>query len=169
MKRVFTLALTIFPLLEGGLPSWAQETKKDGPCMSDLVNTSSDQEEFHGSVAAFLKSVKERDFSTFQKFFRNDLPFTAVLPGGKIIDDLPTFMASQSSWFEGKTGSFDYTVQRAESSSDLGSAHAIVDYKNIDANGKAFALQIYISFLFRKVDGDWFLIHDQNSVLREVR
>jgi ketosteroid isomerase-like protein len=138
-------------------------------CMGSLLNSSAALNEFSQTATKFLTSVKERDFNTFKKFFREDLEFTAILPGGKVINDVSTFMASQSSWFNGKTGSFDFSFQRTEMSGDLGSAHATVDYKNVDAGGKPFELEIYITFLFRKVDGSWFLVHDQNSVLREVR
>ena len=169
MNRNLSLAMTLFALFTVGLSNLAWAGKDKGSCMGSLVNSNVIQSEFLAVAAKFLTSVKQRDFQTFERFFREDLEFTAILPGGKIINDVPAFMASQTSWFNGKTGSFDFMLQRAEATSDLGTAFAVVDYKNVDSSGKPFELEIYISFIFRKVDGNWFLVHDQNTVLREVK
>ena len=137
--------------------------------MNSLDPKIATEREFHAAVQAFLGAVKNRDFQAFERYFRTDLEFKAVLPGGKIFDDVPSFMASQMNWFNGKSGSFDFKVERTEVASDLGAAFAKVSYKDNDVKGNPFALEIYISFLFRRVDGQWFLIHDQNSVLRESK
>ena len=166
-KSLLTVGLIILSVTAVGPFAWAG--KRAESCMSSLMGSDKLQNEFREIAVKFLSSVKERDFSTFERFFRDDLAFTAVLPGGKIINDVPTFMASQSTWFNGKTGSFDFSIKRTEATSELGSVHAVVDYKNIDSAGKPFELEIYISFLFRKVGEKWFLVHDQNTVLREVK
>ena len=161
------LTLVLILAMVSGPKAWAGKDK--GTCMVSLMNPEVAKNEFHQMATKFLAAVRERDLGTFEQFFREDLEFAAILPGGKIINDVPTFMASQKPWFNGNTGSFDFSIQRTEVSADLGSAHVMADYRNVDASGKPFELEIYISFVFRKVDKKWFLVHDQNTVLREVK
>ena len=101
--------------------------------------------------------------------FAADLEFSAILPGGKIFRDVPSFLESQLPWFHGSAGSFEFTLERSEVSGDLGAVISKVEYRDVDAHGKPFALEISISFIFRRVKDRWFLIHDQNTVLRETR
>ena len=125
--------------------------------------------EFHKTAENFLAAVANRDFETFQSFLRADLGFQAVLPGGVILDSVASFIENQKTWFSGTTGNFKYVIDRTEISVDLGTVHSKVHYSNVDAKGSPFELEIYITFVFRKIDGDWFLIHDQNTVMRERR
>jgi len=52
-----------------------------------------------------------------------------------------------------------------ESASGLGVAVAKVLYRNVGADGKEFALNLFITLVFKQVDGRWFLVFDQNTVV----
>lgn len=128
-----------------------------------------EEAQFRAMAQAFLDAVKARDWNSFERYFNRDLAFCAVLPGAKVYKDVPSFLESQLTWFRGTTGSFDFLIERAEVSGDLGAAFARVEYKDVDPQNKPFAFEIFISFLFRRINDQWFLIHDQNTVLRETR
>ncbi len=165
---MLAVAITTIASISFSIHAGASEQERHVKTLNEK-NLSSDHIQFQSSVQALLDSVKSRDFSTFEKFFNRDLEFKAVLPGGKVFNDIPSFMASQADWFKGSTGNFDFELDRTELSGDLGAAFANVIYKNIDAKGESFSLEIYISFLFRRIGHQWFLTHDQNSVLKESR
>ncbi len=112
-----------------------------------------------------MESVSKRDFETFETFFDRSLEFFAVLPGGRTFDSVDSFMESQTFWFNGTTGKFEYEIRNIQNSDDLGFAHVLVTYSNVDSENVPFILKIYISFNFKKKNGSWFLIYDQNTVL----
>lgn len=131
--------------------------------------TTLSQEEFKTSALQFLNAVSERDYKTFLRYFREDIEFQAVLPDGKVFNDVSSFLESQKTWFEGTTGSFNFKLQKTVVSSELGAAFALINYKNVDASGVPFNLEIYTSFIFCNIDGNWILIHDQNTVLNAAK
>ena len=129
----------------------------------------SSETKFRSQVETFLNAVKNRDRTTFEKFFDHELEFTAILPGGRVFNDVPSFLESQADWFDGKTGTFNFLIERIQTSKNLGHALAKVKYQNVDQSGRPFTLDIHISFVFKKIKGKWFVIHDQNTVLKETR
>jgi hypothetical protein len=126
--------------------------------------------EFKNSFMEYIEAVKSRNGKKVQEFFKRDLPMTHVLPGAKIYNDLESYLENQRHWHEGTTGSYDYKINNVNVSSDMGFASVFAQYVNIDpVSNKPFHLDLYISFLFRRVDGRWYMIHSQNSVLKEIK
>jgi hypothetical protein len=95
---------------------------------------------------------------------------THVMPGPIIITDLASYMEHQRQWHEGTTGNYDYKINSIEVGSTVAHASVFAIYENTDLKTeKPFHLDLYISFLFRFVDGRWYMVHSQNSVLKESR
>jgi hypothetical protein len=126
--------------------------------------------EFRRVFVEFLEAVKCRDGAKVMSFVRQDRLMTHVLPGPKILTDLDSYSESQRHWHDGKTGSWIYKIHALEVSSEMCFASVFADYKNVDQKTNVpFCLELYISYLFRKVDEQWFMVHSQNSVLKESR
>ena len=117
----------------------------------------------------FLAAVKGRDEKAFDAFVDASAPLTALLPGAPPVTDASTFRRSQQSWFSGTTGRFDYAIERAEASGNLGFAWVRVTYANADPRGVPFRWTLYLTLVFRHRDGRWFLTHDQNTVVSDSR
>ena len=161
--RLFTILTIVMGF------SFHAKAMEPGECMKIMSGVSSEQSEFRSTVLEFLDSVKSRDFETFKKYLNEELEFKAILPGGKVFDSVRTFVASQADWFNGTTGRFEFSLERVEVSSDLGTAFAKAEYENLDANGKPFKLEIEFTFRFQRIGTQWFLIYDENRVLRDMR
>lgn len=160
-------AVTFLMLLASACPACASDEEK---CMKSVRDEalSDQQSEFHREMERFLAAVKSRDRGTFNRYLDSRVFVTALLPGGKVFKDVEAFQRSQDGWFEGATGRFDYQIERTDSTGDLGFAWAKVTYANSDA-GTDFELGIYITFVFRRLDGRWYLTHDQNTVVSDSR
>lgn len=86
------------------------------------------------------------------------------MPWSKEFHDVPSFLKSQGHWFEGKTGTWDYRILRLEASDEVGLCLGRADYANVDEKGVPFRLDIFITYVFRRRNGKWFLVHIQNTV-----
>lgn len=118
------------------------------------------------SVDDFLDAVGTKDFSRFLGYMNPDLPFRAILPS-RIVNGYSDFVESQREWFRGETGTFEYQITGIESSGDLGVVYTMVNYSNLGPTGRSFALELFITFIFKKVATKWYPVFDQNTVLRE--
>lgn len=160
--------VVVFLALVGAvLPACAANVET---CMTSLRNESPSelQTTFRAEAERFLRAVKTRDRATFDTFFDPRVAVTALLPGGKKFTDLASFLKSQDGWFAGTTGRFDAVIERTDASGDLGFLWARATYANSD-DGGPFELDIYLTFVFRRIDGRWFLTHDQNTVVSDSR
>jgi ketosteroid isomerase-like protein len=113
----------------------------------------------------YFKAVKNRDQSKFNQYFCFQVPFEAVLPKEKIVSGIDAFKESQRFWFEGISGSFEASLLIASWGLDLGYVATLAEYSNQDTNGNPFNKSIYITAIFKKFEGRWYLAHIQNTVL----
>jgi hypothetical protein len=125
---------------------------------------------FLEALRGFLDASKARDNAKFYSYLRDDIPMYHVLPGPRVIDNLAAYEASQNQWMNGQGGFFDYRVHDVAVSGDLGHGSVYAVYENIDlATLRPFHLDLYISFLFKRIDGRWYMVHSQNSIINEQR
>ena len=117
------------------------------------------------SVQIFYRAVAEKNWEVFFNFLNSNLPFYASLPGSIEIQEVEKFKESQKPWFFSNTGTFDYQLVNIESISSL-EAMSIVDvvYANVDEQGIAFQKNIRIEMRWRKLDQNWYLIEDINTL-----
>jgi hypothetical protein len=141
-------------------------------CMNsvDDINNKKLKVDFEKAVINYLDAVKNRQGDKALSYVSKDLPMAHVLPGPRVLTNFAAYEESQRPWHEGSTGNYDYKIQSLTVTPGLGFASIIAFYDNIDSETqKPFSKEIYISFLFKHVDGSWLMIHSQNSVLKEVR
>jgi hypothetical protein len=116
------------------------------------MQKSNEKAELVEVVTVFLDAVKNRDGKKTMELLRGDRPMTHVLPGAKIFTNMESYSESQKHWYEGKTGFWDYKIHSIETCSEMGLASIFADYSNIDfLTTKPFKLELYISYLFRKI------------------
>lgn len=129
------------------------------------MDSSRSHNDFTTATILFLKSVRDRDLKTFQKYLNSDLPFYANLPGSRVFTNTSSFLESQMPWFNGKTGTFEFDIIHTSIFESEGTAQVKVKYQDIDASGKPFLLNLLITFKFTCIEGRWFLTHDENIIL----
>ena len=66
-------------------------------------------------------------------------------------------------WFEEENWRLSYKVVRKIRGTDLSMALVLVSYDEDDRNGKPYHLDHYLALTFQKEDGEWRLVHDQNT------
>lgn len=124
---------------------------------------------FDKAFQRFLTAVSTRDRGSFEEFLSPDTDFFAILPDGTRCETVAAFRQTQDAWFNGNTGTFLATLKNSRVEGSLAFASIEATYRNVDAEGKNFKAQIYISFIFEHRDERWFLIHDQNTLVsREI-
>jgi hypothetical protein len=127
-------------------------------------SSNEDLEEFLGHAKTFLDSFIRRDKKTFVKYLNPKLEHFAVLPMGEFVG-VQAYVDSQEHWFNGTTGAFSYQFEHAYTSSDLAMFSIRAIYENLDEKNIPFRKEIIITNLYRKVEGSWFQIFSQNTVV----
>lgn len=108
----------------------------------------------------FLISVKNKEMDRMTGYIDANLPINVLLPGKKPILNAGDFISSQKSFFENNKSSFDYEVIDTQESEELGFGVC-----RAKVNSDQTELNVQICFLFKKIQGQWKLIFDQNSIL----
>jgi ketosteroid isomerase-like protein len=70
----------------------------------------------------------------------------------------------QREWFGDPDWSWDVELLHSTSAGDTGVALPAVDYRDVDAGGRPYAMVYLLGLVFARVDGRWLLLHDQNTV-----
>ncbi len=118
---------------------------------------------FESGFEDFMRALAAKNRSAFKKFLDKKVYSFAILPPSRTYDTLDAYRASQDHWFDGATGSFDYTVKLAQESGAMALGLVQAVYKNTSTDGKPFTLNLWISFVFKKCDAGWKLVFCQNT------
>lgn len=132
-------------------------------CSLSSRRTTKSMPTFKTSFDQFMHALATKDRLTFNTFLDAKAFSLAILPPSRTFDSLRAYEASQDSWFKGTSGSFEYTVERAEEEAQLALGVVRAKYSNIDAQGKPFAMDLWISFVFKNIDNHWKLLFVQNT------
>lgn len=119
--------------------------------------------EFKQAFLQFLESVKGHNWGETDRFLDKNLPLNILLPNRNPITSYEDFRDSQKYFYDNPNAQFSYEIISTEESGNLGFGvcHATVKL-NPDINE---LIKLQICFLFKKIQGEWKLVFDQNSSL----
>lgn len=122
---------------------------------------------FRDDFEQFVHSLAAKDRSTFNRFLDERAFSFAILPPSRTFDSLNDYERSQDHWFGGATGTFVYTVERVQEGADLALGVIKASYSNVDSNSNPFTLELWISFVFKKVNRLWKMVYVQNTQIQQ--
>jgi ketosteroid isomerase-like protein len=149
MKSDHTIFLTALLMLLS-LPSFGAPGKDD----------------FTGTLKHHLDAIQARDFKAFCETITDQPQISFLLEEGAYCDKTHEYKDSIKGWFEAKGWKLNYTVVRQVESAEMAFALLRIHIDDTDKNGKATQSNNYLLLIFQKQNGEWRLIHDQNTSLK---
>lgn len=117
------------------------------------------------TIDTYFNVIRERNIQGFQALIKNDENTTLILPNGKVIIGYQNIIDFHISWFEDMDWSMEYQVMNTFEVGQVGYGLLKVDYHDLNQSGESYVIHYYLNLLFEKIDGDWLLFHDQNTLI----
>jgi ketosteroid isomerase-like protein len=114
------------------------------------------------AVDAHLDAIARRDLDAYLATVHADV--TMIMPNGALLTGRDAAAEVQREWFGDPDWSWDVEVLHSTSAGDTGVALLAVDYRDVDAGGRPYAMAYLLGLVFVRVGAGWLLLHDQNTV-----
>lgn len=111
-----------------------------------------------------LKSIKDKDFDLFITTISDDEDITLIMPNGTLINGRKNFVDLHKEWFLDEDWDFNYEILKIEEGQEISFALLKVDYKDLDGKGNEYLMNYYLNLLFKKMEDQWRLVYDQNTL-----
>ncbi|MDP5273706.1 YybH family protein [Chengkuizengella axinellae] len=118
---------------------------------------------FTETLQDHLQAVSNKDLERFLLTVHPDI--TLVLPNGKYIDNDEEFKKFHESWFADDDWRIQFEIVKVLETEGMCSALLRVIYDDIDPNNQPYQKKYYLQLLFKKKDGKWLLVFDQNTFM----
>lgn len=120
---------------------------------------------FRETVEFQIKAIKNRDIDALIKTLPAEGEETIlILPNGNMNKSRDHFVEGHIKWFQKDSWDQNFEILNIIESAEMGIATLRYDYLN---NGvKAF--ESLLSLVFKKVNDNWVLVHDQNTMIEAV-
>jgi uncharacterized protein (TIGR02246 family) len=131
-------------------------------------DTSKDEREIQALIEKWAKTVREENRSGIRADHDSEMLMFDV-PPPFLSRGLDAYMATWEkflSWSE-KPVAFDFHDVQITAGEDVAFATAIGQCAGVDSNGKREELQFRLTMCFRKMDGQWRIMHEHHSVPAE--
>jgi len=119
---------------------------------------------FENAVQNHLKTIANRDLQGFSQYLHPDHHCIIILPNGNMIEGYEDIVSFHGDWFADTDWHMDTKVMDIFANDDMGYALLDVIYHDLDEFGKPYEMKYLLSLLFVKVDDNWILIRDQNTM-----
>ena len=114
--------------------------------------------------AAHVKAVQSRDLPALERTITSGEQLTLILPNGTQTSTRQAYVDFHKEFFSTRT----WTIQFEPVSRIVGTDFAVLTTKSLYqdvVDGKPYSSRSWVTFTFRKEQGQWRLIHDQNTRL----
>ncbi|ARI54014.1 YybH family protein [Streptomyces rhizosphaericola] len=119
--------------------------------------------DFTTALDHHLAAIDARDLEAYMATVHHEA--TIVLPGGGTLTGSDAIRAFHRKWFDDPDWTMTATRTRTVLHRDTAVAVFDVDYRDLDGDGRPYTMRQVLGLVFALVDGDWLLVHDQNTVL----
>jgi len=114
--------------------------------------------------AAHVKAVQSRDLPALERTITAGEQLTLILPNGTQTSTRQAYVDFHKEFFSTRT----WTIQFEPVSRSVGADFAVLTTKSLYqdvVDGKPYRSRSWVTFTFQKEQGQWRLIHDQNTRL----
>lgn len=125
--------------------------------------TVSAKDKFNITLQKHLDAIQNRDFKSFEKTITGDSVITLILPNGKLMKSRAEYIEFMKEWFNETTWKMNYKIISKECSAGMGYALLLVNYDDISDDKKPYHIDYYLLLIFKEVNEEWYLVHDQNT------
>jgi ketosteroid isomerase-like protein len=120
------------------------------------------ESEFDAQLAKHFKAVQNRDLETLKSTLTGGTQLELILPSGNRTTTKAEFVAFHVEWFASKTWTMRFDPVSRIETADMAIATVRTHYEDVD-DGKPIVTENWLTLTFRKEQGRWGLVHDQNT------
>jgi len=120
--------------------------------------------DFEAALRRHLAAIERRDIDAFKSSVTTDDTLLTIAQNGHAFTTPEETIALHEDWFKRDDWSWKGEVVRTMVGADL--AAAVIRYVYQDTPD-AKPISTWLTFVFRLEDGEWRLVHDQNTLITE--
>ena len=122
---------------------------------------------FGDAVQSYFSSLDKRELSGIAALFDDDAQTTVIMPGGALVVGYPAIMDLHREWFLDPDWSMEHELVSMREMGALGLVLAKVRYHDLNERGEPYTISYYLHLTFCCRDGQWKVVHDQNTLLAQ--
>ncbi len=119
---------------------------------------------FTETLELHLGSIQQRNFDQFLSTLTTRDELTLLTLSGLLINWRKDFVETMTSWFADPDWRIQFETIRSYETAEMGFALIFVTYDDKDPQGIPYHLDYFLNLIFAKEDGEWRLVHDQNTM-----
>lgn len=124
---------------------------------------------FKKRVDEFFDAIKSRDTMEIGNFLHESKAVRLILSNGALISNNMDFLSHYDEWFSNQDWSLAHEVMTLDEEAHKGNCLVKVTYRGADEMGVPFENLFYMQLDFEKIDDDWYLIQDQNTLIKPCK
>lgn len=118
--------------------------------------------DFDLAIQKHFEAIKNRDIEAFQAHLTKGKTLYTIVQNGHAFTTKDELVAIHKDWFKENNWKWDGVVVHKVVGEDM--AMAVVKY-NYHASAEAEPFETWLTYVFALEDGEWKIIHDQNTAL----
>lgn len=125
--------------------------------------------DFSTTLAAYLDAVQQRDLDALEVLLAPSDQLTLILPNGIQMLGHEEVLEFHRTWFDDLEWTLKSELHHTVETETMALALLSVEYDDLDPSGLPYQLHYFLTLTFMLVEGNWLLIHDQNTLVHEGR
>lgn len=122
---------------------------------------------FHTALRKHTKAISDRDLETLKTMMSPDGLMHLIRPSTAVVYTTDNYIRYHESWFQDPNWSIKFSITDSEVGEEVGMAITDVLYEVPDRNGKPYWNKMVISFVLKKMDGNWYVISDHSGSVQK--
>lgn len=118
------------------------------------------------TIDKYFTAMKERDLTLFLSLLKQDAGLCLIMPTGAMITGYDAVAEFHRDFFSDTDWSLTAEPVQVYESGCFGSCLSKINYQDLDQHGQPYQMKYYLYLLFEQVGDRWFLIHDQNTLIK---
>lgn len=163
MQKFYTLLLVIV------LSSCVENMKQiaDENVEAKNISTEKNAQSAIEVMQRHLNAVTNRNLNVLEETLTPEGTMQLILPGTEILQGNKAFMDYHKEWFALPDWTFKTRIVNSEIGTDMGSFIVEIIYGEPLRDGEPYFNRMAISYVLKKIDGDWYVIKDHASSIEK--
>lgn len=116
-------------------------------------------------ISTHLEAVSAKDLKTLRSTLTSGEILPVYFPNGRLTRTKAEYIAFHDAWFKEAGWTMTFSKPETIVTRDLALATVATRYDDI-IDGKAYWSENWLTLAFRREQGEWRLVHDQNTRIR---
>ena len=120
---------------------------------------------FQETLDRHLTALQTRDLETFVSTLSAAGDLNLIFPNGIRLRTYDEVVDFHKDWFSDPDWSLHAELLSLHESAEMAMVLLLVTYDDVDEDGEPYQLTYYLNLIFALRDGQWLLVHDQNTLI----